>query len=59
MSPQPRNATTLQATRITSHTTTHTNCRRCGITITYDRSHRYNGACHDCAPYYNTPRRTR
>lgn len=45
----------LTATRV--HGLTHEHlCRRCGITLTWERATRYQDACRDCAPYLGIKR---
>lgn len=45
----------LTATRIHGQTHEHL-CRRCGITLTWERATRYQNACKDCAPYLGIKR---
>lgn len=44
------------ATHIHPNTTDYT-CRRCGITINWDRANRYQQTCRDCAPYLGITRK--
>lgn len=54
MTPHHTHRLSVTVTRI--QTTTGHLCRRCGITITWDRQHRYNSICNDCTPYYSIKR---
>lgn len=56
MSIQLRPSLTMTGTRIQTLDTTHL-CRRCGITITWDRQHRYASVCRDCTEYIPVTRK--
>lgn len=36
--------------------TVNLTCRRCGIRINWDRAHRYDQTCRDCAPWLGIKR---